>query len=162
MTKRPLWAPWRIGYVRQEKSGTACALCAAARDEESTLVVVRGSRCLVMLNRFPYASGHLMVLPTRHVGELTLLAQEEITEAMLLVQASVSTLRAVMEPDGFNVGLNLGQAAGAGIDQHFHLHVVPRWNGDTNFMPVLADTSVVPQALAATRDQLIARWAQAA
>jgi ATP adenylyltransferase len=130
----------------------------AAAGEDETLVIARGDRCFVILNRYPYASGHLMVLPARHVGELGLLDQEEMTEAMALVQHSVRTLNEVMAPNGFNVGLNLGQAAGAGIDEHIHLHVVPRWLGDTNFMPMLAGTHVLPQALAATRDALVARW----
>jgi len=122
------------------------------------MVIARGERCLVLLNRFPYASGHLMVLPTRHVGDFTALDADELTETMQLAQHSVRILTDVMAPSGFNIGLNVGQAAGAGIDEHLHLHVVPRWPGDTNFMPVLNHTNVLPQALAATRDELVARW----
>lgn len=158
MTQQPLWAPWRIEYVRQDNPSADCPLCIAASGEESTLVIARERSCLVMLNRFPYASGHVMVLPARHVGDFTLLDQAELLDAMRLVQRSVTVLAEVMSPDGFNVGVNLGQAAGAGIDEHLHWHVVPRWVGDTNFMPLLADTNVLPQALQATREELSARW----
>lgn len=158
MTQRPLWAPWRLDYVRRNQSQTGCPFCVGAAGEDERLVIARGAHCFVMLNRFPYASGHLMVLPARHVGDLDLLDHDEMTEAMAFVQHSVRALKKVMSPNGFNVGLNLGQAAGAGIDEHIHLHVVPRWLGDINFMPMLAGTHVLPQALAASRDELVARW----
>jgi ATP adenylyltransferase len=155
VSKRPLWAPWRIEYITGEKSGD-CIFCAAARAEgaEGGLVLDRGRRCLAMLNRFPYASGHTMVVPYRHVGDLQTLGEEEMGEMMQLAQRMVRVLTAVMSPEGFNIGLNIGEAAGAGIAEHLHLHVVPRWAGDTNFMPVLAGTHVLPQALDATRDAL--------
>jgi ATP adenylyltransferase len=150
-----LWAPWRIEYVTGPKPDE-CIFCAAAAssDAAENLVIDRGQLCLTMLNAYPYAPGHLMVAPNRHVGELDSLADDELTELMLQVRTAVSLLREVMNPAGFNVGLNLGTAAGAGIAEHLHMHVVPRWDGDTNFMPVLAETGVIPQALTATRDLL--------
>jgi ATP adenylyltransferase len=152
---RPLWAPWRIEYITGDKTG-GCVFCAAARGEgeDAALVVERGERCFSMLNAFPYASGHVMVLPDRHIADLLDLDEDELHELMALTRRSVRALRAVMSPEGFNVGLNIGEAAGAGIAEHLHLHIVPRWAGDTNFMPVLADTHVIPQALEATRQAL--------
>ena len=154
MTERPLWAPWRIEYVTSRKPAE-CIFCAAASTGDSEgLVIDRGPLCLTMLNAYPYAPGHLMVAPNRHVGELDSLNDIELTELMLQTRTAVSLLREVMTPGGFNVGLNLGTVAGAGIAEHLHMHIVPRWHGDTNFMPLLADTTVIPQALTATRDLL--------
>ena len=160
MSERPLWAPWRIEYITGEKSGD-CVFCAAARGEgdDAALVLERGARCFTILNAFPYASGHAMVLPDRHVPDLLDLGEDEVAEMMALTRRCIQALRAVMSPEGFNVGLNLGEAAGAGIAEHLHLHIVPRWSGDTNFMPVLADTHVIPQALEATRDAVTAALA---
>jgi ATP adenylyltransferase len=154
--RRPLWAPWRIDYILGPKDGE-CIFCKAASnpaDDAANGVIERGERCLTMLNAYPYASGHLMVSPLRHVGELEALDEEESLELMRLAQRAVAALRSAMTPDGFNVGLNLGTVAGAGFADHLHLHVVPRWQGDTSFMPVLAGTHVVPQALDATRELL--------
>lgn len=155
MDGRPLWAPWRIDYILGPKSGE-CIFCtaAAAEDGSQAHVVERGALCFTMLNAFPYASGHVMVAPYRHVGDLDALDDEESLELMRLTRRSVAALRAAMAPDGFNVGFNLGTVAGAGFADHLHLHVVPRWAGDTSFMPVLAGTSVVPQALDATYEVL--------
>jgi ATP adenylyltransferase len=158
MDDRPLWAPWRIEYVTGSKSGD-CVFCAAAaadatEDQQERLVVQRGERCFTMLNAFPYTSGHLMVSPYRHVGELEALDEEETGELMTLAKSALRALRTVMNPAGFNVGLNLGEVAGAGFGDHLHLHVVPRWQGDTSFMPVIADTRVVSQALDDTASQL--------
>jgi ATP adenylyltransferase len=157
MDKRPLWAPWRIEYVTGAKD-EECVFCTAAHqvDDAEWFIVERGVTCFTMLNRFPYSSGHLMVSPYRHVGELQALDTAELTELMPMAQRAVDALRAVMSPDGFNLGLNIGTAAGAGFKDHLHLHVVPRWNGDTNFMPVLAGTNVVPEALGATWRSLVA------
>ena len=119
----------------------------ATGEEPAPLIVEQGERCFTMLNAFPYASGHLMVAPYRHVGELGQLDDNEVLDLMRLAQHGLGGLRQVMEPDGFNLGLNLGAVAGAGIAGHLHLHVVPRWEGDTNFMPVIADTRVIPRAL---------------
>lgn len=154
-----MWAPWRIEYVTGPKSGE-CPFCeaAAGHHPDADLVVARGGSCFVMLNRFPYASGHLMVLPLRHIASLLDLHPDEQTEVMRLTQLAIQALTEVMGPEGFNVGLNLGRAAGAGVDEHLHQHVVPRWAGDTNFMPVLADVNVVPEALRATRQRLVQAW----
>jgi ATP adenylyltransferase len=156
MDERPLWAPWRIEYVTGAKDGE-CIFCAgaAASDDRATRIVERGACCFTLLNTFPYASGHLMVAPYRHVAWLDDLDDREALELLQLTQRAIALLRRVMTPDGFNVGLNLGRVAGAGIADHLHLHVVPRWDGDTNFMPVLAGTRVMPQALDATREALV-------
>ncbi len=150
---RPLWAPWRVEFIRSEKSG-ACFLCGneTARPgiPEEDLIVRRGRRCFMILNRYPYNSGHLLVAPYRHVGDIALLGQEELHELMDLAVAARVVLDKVMKPAAFNIGFNLGAAAGAGVADHLHMHIVPRWNGDTNFMPVLADTRCVPEALTDT------------
>jgi ATP adenylyltransferase len=160
MSERPLWAPWRIEYITRPKEGE-CIFCAAATgDDERGLVVERGERCFTLLNSYPYASGHVMVAPYRHVAALEDLDDAELLCLMRLARRAMQGLRAVMSPDGFNSGLNLGPVAGAGVADHLHLHVVPRWHGDTNFMPVLADTRVIPQALSATRELLAGALAQ--
>jgi ATP adenylyltransferase len=163
VSDRPLWAPWRIEYITGDKAA-GCVFCAAARGEgdDAALVLERGERCFTMLNAFPYTSGHAMVLPDRHVPDLLDLDEAEVGEVMALTRRCLRAMRAAMSPEGFNVGVNLGQAAGAGIAEHLHLHIVPRWSGDTNFMPVLADTHVIPQALQATRDVLVAALADLA
>jgi ATP adenylyltransferase len=157
MTERPLWAPWRIQYITGPKSDE-CVFCAAASADETAepyqRPLERGRRCFTLLNAFPYASGHLMVAPFRHVATLDELDDEELTELMQLARRGVAAQRKAMSPDGFNVGLNLGGVAGAGIADHLHLHVVPRWEGDNSFMPVLADIRVLPQALEATYEVL--------
>jgi ATP adenylyltransferase len=132
---KPLWAPWRLEYIRQADEQEGCVFClaAASEDDVESLVVHRGTDAFVLLNKFPYSSGHLMVAPVRHVAE-------------------------TYGPQGYNLGWNLGRIAGAGIVDHVHLHVVPRWAGDTNFMPVLADVKVMPEHLAATRAKLAAAW----
>jgi ATP adenylyltransferase len=150
-----LWAPWRIEYLRSTQ-GAECIFCASARPAEDGAgqVLERGRRGFTMLNAFPYASGHVMVAPYRHVGELQDLDDGEALELMQLSRRVIVALRRAMSPHGFNVGFNLGRAAGAGFADHLHLHVVPRWEGDTNFMPMLADTRVMPRALDATHDAL--------
>jgi ATP adenylyltransferase len=156
MTK-PLWAPWRLEYIQQADEATGCVFCAEAADELSTadsLLVHRGDRVVAILNKFPYASGHLLVAPIRHVGDFTELTDEEALEIHRLAVTTMRALDEVYAPAGFNLGWNLGRVAGAGITDHVHLHVVPRWGGDTNFMPVLADVKVLPEHLLATRDRL--------
>jgi ATP adenylyltransferase len=162
MTHRPLWAPWRIEYITGPKEGD-CIFCAAAasrNEDPAHQPVDRTEHCLTILNAFPYAPGHVMVAPVRHVGTLEDLTPDEMLETMQLARRAILAIRRAMTPDGFNVGYNLGKVAGAGIVDHLHLHVVPRWSGDTNFMPVLADTDVMPQALAATRDVLVEALAE--
>ena len=157
MSERPLWAPWRIQYIEGPKN-EACIFCSAVSESEPTegwqRPVDRGHRCFTLLNTFPYASGHVMVAPYRHIGSLEELDQEELAELMQLARRAVAAQRRAMSPDGFNLGLNLGTVAGAGIADHLHLHVVPRWEGDNSFMPVLADIRVLPQALEATYEAL--------
>jgi len=159
--KRPLWAPWRLEYVAQADEQPGCVFCAeAAGDlpEATSLVVARGERCFVLLNKYPYSSGHLMVAPVRHLDTLGDLDDEEALELHRLAVASLGALETAAAPHGHNLGWNLGRVAGAGIVDHLHLHVVPRWGGDTNFMPVLADVKVLPEHLLATRDRLREAW----
>ncbi len=151
MPTPPLWAPWRIEYILGAKPA-GCFLCAGAVDEpsEGNLVLWRGERCFVLLNRYPYGSGHVMVAPLEHTGDLAALDPATNAACAAAVQRTVQILGEVMGPDGFNVGLNLGEAAGAGVPGHLHFHVLPRWTADTNFMPLLADVRVIPEHLVAT------------
>ncbi len=156
---RRLWAPWRLEYIEAADEQEGCFFCrAASGDDEEGLVVRRGEHAFVLLNRYPYASGHLMVAPFRHEGEFGELAAEEALEIHRLAASGLGALAESMRPHGFNVGWNLGRIAGAGVVDHVHLHVVPRWGGDTNFMPVLADVKVLPEALGNTRRKLAAAW----
>ncbi len=156
---RQLWAPWRLEYVSKADEQPECVFCRAesAADDEG-LVVARGERAFVLLNKFPYASGHLMVAPVRHVGDFAELDADEALEIHRLASAGMGALAETYAPQGFNLGWNLGRIAGAGVVDHVHLHVVPRWAGDTNFMPVLADVKVLPEALAETRRKLATTW----
>jgi ATP adenylyltransferase len=146
-----IWAPWRLAYVKEasKDSGQECIFCAkpAVGDDEASLIVHRGERCFVILNLFPYTNGHLMVAPYEHVATLQELDADTVAEMMALTQRAMSVLSERYEPHGYNVGFNQGRVAGAGVEHHIHMHVVPRWGGDTNFMPVLADTRVMPQTL---------------
>jgi ATP adenylyltransferase len=156
---RQLWAPWRLEYVEAAAEQPGCVFCLARDgDDEERLVVGRGERAFVMLNKFPYASGHLMVAPARHVGGLGELDDEEVSEIHRLAVRGLDALGQTSRPDGYNLGWNLGRVAGAGVVDHVHLHVVPRWAGDTNFMPVLADVKVIPEHLVETRRKLAAAW----
>ena len=156
---KQLWAPWRLEYVAAADEQQGCIFCLAeAGGDEERLVVHRGERAFVLLNKFPYASGHLMVAPKRHAGELGHLDDNEALEIHRLAVQGVAALAETFGPQGYNLGWNLGRIAGAGIVDHVHLHVVPRWAGDTNFMPVLADVKVLPEALAETRRKLAANW----
>jgi len=148
MKKDIIWAPWRIGYiVKIKKKG--CFLCYSykSRDDDKNFVVYRGKFSFVVMNIFPYNNGHLMVAPIRHLKNITSLTEEEDREIMELIKKSVKVLKKLLKPDGFNIGLNLGKMAGAGLENHIHFHIVPRWNGDTNFMPVISNTKVIPQSL---------------
>lgn len=152
---KQLWAPWRLEYIQGPRED-ACFLCAAAsgNDDAAALVVSRGARGFVMLNRFPYNLGHAMVVPYRHRGRLADLDDADLLELMRLTDRTVHVAERVLRPEGFNIGLNLGRAAGAGLLDHLHIHIVPRWVGDTNFMPVLGDTKVLPEYLQTTRARL--------
>ena len=149
---RQLWAPWRVEYVVQADEQDGCVFCREGEGalSEESLVVHRGAHMVVLLNKFPYSSGHLMVAPARHVGELSELTADEAGEIHRATVDAIAALRAVYRPDAFNVGWNLGAVAGGSIAAHLHEHVVPRWAGDTNFMPVLADLKVVPEHLRTT------------
>ena len=157
MSERPIWAPWRIEYITGPKDGECifCAAATASNPDPTHTPIDRTDHCLTILNAYPYAPGHVMVAPVRHLGALEDLTGEEMLDIMRLARRSILAIRQAMTPDGFNVGFNLGKVAGAGIADHLHLHVVPRWSGDSNFMPVLADTNVMPQALEATREVLV-------
>ena len=149
MPDQRLWAPWRMRYVQGERKDEGCIFCLAAEsgEDEARLVLHPGERCLVMLNAFPYNSGHLMVSPHRHVGSIEDLDDGELLELMRLTQRSLRAVRKTYGPDGFNLGVNEGEIAGAGFADHVHLHVVPRWAADSNFMAVTADTRVLPESL---------------
>jgi ATP adenylyltransferase len=151
---KQLWAPWRLEYIRQADELPGCLFC----DPDEELVVVRGDDAFVLLNRFPYASGHLIVAPVRHVGELGGLTDDEALAIHRHAAQAVDALGREYRPDGYNLGWNLGRVAGAGVIDHVHLHVVPRWSGDTNFMPVLADVKVLPEHLLETKARLAAGW----
>ena len=156
---KQLWAPWRLEYIESADEQEGCVFCRARDgDDEKSLVVHRGKRAFVVLNKYPYASGHLMVAPNRHEGEFGDLEADEALEVHQVAAAGLAALAETMRPQGFNVGWNLGRIAGAGVVDHVHLHVVPRWAGDTNFMPVLADVKVLPEALEATRRKLAQAW----
>jgi ATP adenylyltransferase len=155
---RPLWAPWRIQYIAAPTKG-GCFLCEKAKGEPvANHVIARGQHAFVLLNTFPYNSGHVLVAPYRHTADLSLLNPDELAEVMGLILRAKDVMTQTMHPHGFNIGFNLGAPAGAGVADHVHGHVVPRWIGDTNFMPVLGDTRVVPQALEDTAGLLRDAW----
>ena len=143
-----LWAPWRIEYILAPKA-EGCIFCDKPKQDQDpeNLILYRGHHCFVIMNFYPYNNGHIMIVPYRHIDNITALNADENSEIMKLLQESTRILKQVMHPDGFNIGMNLGRVAGAGIDEHIHFHIVPRWNGDTNFMPVTGHTKVNSQGL---------------
>lgn len=146
-----LWAPWRLTYVTTAQAPAPdCVFCDTTSGRDLDLVVYRGQHCYVILNLYPYNNGHLMVVPNRHLSALAALSPEEQTELMVLTRLSEMALTEAYRPQGINVGINLGKAAGAGIENHLHIHVVPRWSGDTNFMTAVGQTRVLPEELPAT------------
>jgi ATP adenylyltransferase len=153
-----IWAPWRLAYVKDasKDSGEECIFCAkpGGDDDEANLIVHRGERCFVILNLYPYTNGHLMVAPYEHVASLPALDSDTVGEMMALSQQAMRLLEERYSPHGYNVGFNQGRVAGAGVEHHIHMHIVPRWGGDTNFMPVLADVRVMPQTLDQTYEAL--------
>ena len=158
---RPIWAPWRLEYIGEAGTQDGCVFCdeaAGALPADESLLVVLGDTALALLNKYPYSSGHLMVAPRRHLGGLGELTDEEAVGIHRLAVDAIDALNSVYGPGGFNLGWNLGHTAGAGIADHVHQHVVPRWSGDTNFMPVLADVKVIPEHLLETRDRLRDAW----
>ena len=152
---KQIWAPWRMEYIEGDKSGE-CIFCTLPRaeEDEKNFILYKGPHCFIIMNIFPYNTGHVMVSPYRHLSCITKLEENEFTEINRLTQKCVEILRSVKSPEGFNIGVNLGKAGGAGFDEHIHVHIVPRWNGDTNYMPVLAETKVHPEHLRATYDNL--------
>jgi ATP adenylyltransferase len=157
-----LWSPWRMEYIRAARNEPeGCIFCDLPRlgDDASARIVMRGVRAFVVLNTYPYNPGHLMVAPFRHTGDFEGLEPDELLDVGRLLQRSIRGLREEMDPQGFNVGMNLGHVAGAGIPDHLHWHVVPRWNGDTNFMPVVGETRVLPELLDETYRRLAGRLA---
>jgi ATP adenylyltransferase len=153
-----LWAPWRAEYI-QRATESGCILCQKLREnnDEANFIVYRGQHNFIILNAFPYNPGHLMVAPYRHIANLQDLGDEEANELFGTIKTSLQLLEKAMRPMGFNVGLNLGKVAGAGIAEHIHTHIVPRWQGDTNFMPVLSDTKILSEALISTYKKLKAK-----
>jgi ATP adenylyltransferase len=157
-----LWAPWRLSYVATAKppsAGDPCFICAGLGDNDDRrhLIAQRTPLSVVVLNRFPYNNGHLLVAPRQHKGRLDELTADELLETMETLRRMVCTLDELMHPNGYNIGLNLGHAAGAGLPGHLHWHIVPRWHGDTNFMPILSDAKVIVQSLDALYDLLVER-----
>ncbi len=147
-----MWAPWRIEYIKSEKAG-GCVFCQALTVHDD-LTLYKGDITMVVMNKYPYINGHLLVAPVRHVSRLDQLTRDEMTALLATVENAVRIEKEVMNPDGFNVGLNLGKVAGAGIEEHLHFHIVPRWFGDTNALTVFADIRVIPEHLKATYDSL--------
>jgi ATP adenylyltransferase len=158
-----LWTPWRGAYIEgADDQATDCFLCRDAADtrrDRENLVLLRASAVFVLLNRYPYNSGHLMVAPYAHTGDLQALDARTAAEMMRVTQRAVGALQRVYVPDGFNTGMNLGKSAGAGVPDHLHMHVVPRWSGDTNFMPVIGETKVLPESLDQTYERLVGQFA---
>ena len=155
MTLERLYTPWRLAYVTGDAKSPECVFCTALRTHDAdALIVFRGATCFVILNLFPYNNGHLMVVPNRHISTLVDATPDELSEMMSLTRRAEVALREGFAPHGINMGINLGKAAGAGILDHLHIHAVPRWNGDTNFMTVIGQTRVLPQELPVTADRL--------
>jgi len=149
---KTMWAPWRMEYILSEKDG-GCVLCGAVSNQDG-LTLFKNKKTMVVMNKFPYTNGHLLVAPLRHVSELAELTRDERGDLMAIVERSVGVLKQVMKPEGFNVGLNLGKVAGAGIEAHLHFHIVPRWTGDVNALAVLSDVRVVSEHLQTTYQNL--------
>ena len=151
-----LWAPWRMEYILSDQKGGNCIFCPGSErgEDEERLILYVGSLTTVMMNRFPYNNGHLLVAPIQHVPGLDQLSDEESLDLLLMVRKSIDILRNTMNPEGFNVGLNLGQVAGAGMEEHMHFHIVPRWNGDTNYMTVFGEVRVIPEHIKETYKKL--------
>ena len=156
-----LWAPWRMAWIGAARPAAGCVFCNArdGSDDRASLVLLRGAHAFLILNAYPYAPGHLMAVTNRHIAALVDARTEELAEAMALVQRAVAALKAEYQAEGFNVGLNQGRVAGAGIEDHLHVHVVPRWSGDHNFVTVVGDTRVLPEELTTTWDRLRSRVA---
>ena len=150
MENKNLWAPWRIKYIQGLSKSSDCFICEVNKtpgDDDKNFVLWRSDKSIVILNRFPYNNGHLLIAPLRHIPDLQMSSDEELLELMKLVREAQKALSLAIEPHGFNVGMNFGRCAGAGLPDHLHIHLVPRWDGDTNFMAVCSDTDVVSQSM---------------
>jgi ATP adenylyltransferase len=159
LERKNLWAPWRIQYIQGLSESSECFIChnlENPQDDEKNLVLWRSNHCIVILNRFPYNNGHLLIAPKRHIGELDLAEDDELLELTKLVRESEKVVSLAIKPHGFNVGMNFGRCAGAGLPEHLHIHVVPRWDGDTNFINVCSDTDIISQSLTELFEQL--KW----
>ncbi len=141
-----IWAPWRIKYI-QKKKEKGCIFCNHLKKKKSSLLVYTTPLSLVVLNLFPYNNGHLLIAPKKHTDSLEKLTEEELMDLMKVVKKMIKVLKKILKPDGFNIGINIGKEAGAGVEEHLHIHIVPRWRGDTNFMPICFDTKIIPQSL---------------
>lgn len=155
-----IWAPWRMEYISNATHDKGCIFCPLETSDRERLILARSRFSLLMLNRFPYTGGHMMAAPVRHTAELDDLSDEELLDLMRILSTGRSLLQRVANPDGFNIGINLGRAAGAGVEEHLHIHIVPRWNGDSNFMTVVGDLRIIPESLDAVYDQLSAEIAR--
>jgi len=154
-----VWAPWRMEYITaSSKPDNTCFLCVDTSNDEQALVVGRNTTAFIIMNRFPYTNGHVMVVPIRHVGSFNDLTDEETLDMMRLVKIMVAVLKKEFNVDGLNVGMNIGRAAGAGLEEHCHIHIVPRWFGDTNFMPILGETRVISEHLYTSYERLKRRF----
>ncbi len=153
---KQLWAPWRMPYLKNSQP-KGCIFCVKTKqkNDRANLILYRGPYVFVMMNLYPYSNGHLLISPYRHVSSLEDLDPQTLTDLMRTAQRSLGAVRGLFKPDAFNLGINQGREAGAGIESHVHLHIVPRWNGDTNFMPVLTDTRVIPEDLESSYDKLL-------
>lgn len=141
-----LWAPWRINFVKKTKN-KGCFICDVSKKKKTEFLIWKGKYSIIIMNIYPYNNGHLMVAPVKHKKDFSNISNDEALEMFAAVKRAVDVLKKVLKPDGFNIGINLGRCAGAGLPGHMHIHIVPRWNGDTNFMPVLASTKIIPQSL---------------
>ena len=154
---KPLWAPWRMEYILSDQKGGECIFYTGddrGADAERLILHV-GELSLVMMNRYPYINGHLLVAPIRHIPDLDALSEAEVTDLLMMVRASVGILRKVLQPEGFNVGINLGRVAGAGVEEHLHFHIVPRWSGDNNYMTVFGEVRVIPEHIRESYQRLL-------
>ena len=157
MERNNLWAPWRIKYIQGLSESNDCFIChnlENPQDDDKNMVLWRSKCCIVVLNRFPYNNGHLLIAPARHISELDAASDEELLELVKLTRESQKVLSLAIKPHGFNVGMNFGRCSGAGLPEHLHIHIVPRWDGDTNFMNVCSDTNVISQSLTELFEQL--------
>jgi ATP adenylyltransferase len=160
MTLEALFAPWRMSFIEKHDDKKGCVLCqiSETKSDQEMQILKRGKTCFVVMNKYPYATGHLMVIPYRHESNWTELKENEILELSQLTQQAIRALTAAFKPEGFNLGVNLGRAAGAGIEGHVHQHIVPRWSGDVNFMPLFAEVKVISEHLEETYRRLVKAW----